>query len=86
MEKEEKKITETYNEAIKKATTKLAKKVADIQDVVTKATEETVKAVQTSRIENKKKVIEDKVRDHLRGFARTIPSFLMAYGDNQTSL
>ena len=81
-EKEEKKITETYNEAIKKATTKLAKKVADIQDVVTKATEETVKAVQTSRIENKKKVIEDKVRDYLRGFARRIPSFLMAYGDN----
>ena len=28
----------------------------------------------------------DRVRDHLRGFARTIPSFLMAYGDGETSL
>ena len=28
----------------------------------------------------------DKVRDHLRGFSRTIPSFLMAYGDENTTL
>src|SRR5699024_9678129 len=26
------------------------------------------------------------VRDHLRGFARTIPAFLMAYGDKDTTL
>ena len=30
--------------------------------------------------------IEEAVRDHLRGFARTIPSFLMAYGDDKTTL
>lgn len=28
----------------------------------------------------------DNVRDHLRGFSRTIPSFLMAYGDENTTL
>ncbi len=28
----------------------------------------------------------DEVRDHLRGFARTIPMFLMAYGDRNTRL
>ena len=28
----------------------------------------------------------DAARDHLRGFARTIPMFLMAYGDRQTTL
>ena len=33
-----------------------------------------------------KKDIEDQVRDHLRGFSRTIPSFLMAYGDENTNL
>lgn len=26
------------------------------------------------------------MRDHLRGFARTIPAFLMAYGDRNTTL
>lgn len=36
--------------------------------------------------EEKKNIIEDKVRDHLRGFSRTIPSFLMAYGDNEFTL
>jgi hypothetical protein len=36
--------------------------------------------------EKKKKTTEDDVRDHLRGFARTIPAFLMAYGDDDTTL
>ena len=30
--------------------------------------------------------IEDSVRDHLRGFSRTIPSFLMAYGNDTVTL
>lgn len=30
--------------------------------------------------------LEDGVRDHLRGFSRTIPSFLMAYGNENTTL
>ncbi|HFI0129998.1 TPA: DEAD/DEAH box helicase family protein [Streptococcus suis] len=29
---------------------------------------------------------EDEIRGHLRGFARTIPSFIMAYGDEQLTL
>ncbi|WP_096551841.1 Eco57I restriction-modification methylase domain-containing protein [Ureibacillus thermosphaericus] len=36
--------------------------------------------------EKKKKLTEDDVRDHLRGFARTIPAFLMAYGNKNTTL
>ncbi|MCA1292774.1 Eco57I restriction-modification methylase domain-containing protein [Paenibacillus sp. alder61] len=36
--------------------------------------------------EKKKKTTEDDVRDHLRGFARTIPAFLMAYGNENTTL
>lgn len=34
----------------------------------------------------KEKSEEEKVRDRLRGFARTIPSFLMAYGTKDTTL
>jgi len=34
----------------------------------------------------KEKTEEEKTRDRLRGFARTIPSFLMAYGDATTTI
>lgn len=43
-------------------------------------------AVETKKKEREKETIEDGVRDHLRGFSRTIPSFLMAYGDNTVTL
>lgn len=36
--------------------------------------------------EKKRTTVEDDVRARLRGFARTIPSFLMAYGDSETTL
>ncbi len=36
--------------------------------------------------EKEKKNIESSIKDHLRGFSRTIPSFLMAYGDENTTL
>ena len=35
---------------------------------------------------NKKNQVEDDVRARLRGFSRTIPSFLMAYGEPNTTL
>ena len=47
-----------------------------------KATETFIK-----KAENKKKMtVEDDVRARLRGFTRTIPSFLMAYGNTSTTL
>lgn len=36
--------------------------------------------------DNKKNQVEDDVRARLRGFSRTIPSFLMAYGESNTTL
>ena len=45
-----------------------------------------VESVETSKREQEKKGIEDSVRDHLRGFSRTIPSFLMAYGTEDVTL
>ena len=39
-----------------------------------------------TRRSRRKKGYEDTVRDHLRGFSRTIPSFLMAYGDETVTL
>lgn len=57
-----------------------------IHDIIQDAGNRIVQAVETDRKEKEKKTVEDKVRDHLRGFSRTIPSFLMGYGDDETTL
>lgn len=57
-----------------------------VEDFFDDAKQETVKTVEKSKREKEKKTIEEDVRSHLRGFARTIPSFLMAYGDDTVTL
>ena len=42
--------------------------------------------VETHKRNVEKQSIEEGVRDRLRGFSRTIPSFLMAYGTRETTL
>ena len=60
------------------------KKTAD--EFVEEATKGAVETVETKKVERKKETIESSIRDHLRGFSRTIPSFLMAYGDDTVTL
>jgi superfamily II DNA or RNA helicase len=60
--------------------------VADVEKTIEAVTQELVETHLVKREENKKKTTEDDVRDHLRGFARTIPAFLMAYGSTETTL
>ena len=57
-----------------------------IEDFVDNSAKTTVKTVETNKKERVKVEIEDGIRDHLRGFSRTIPSFLMAYGDDKVTL
>ena len=57
-----------------------------VHSFVEEATKEAVKTIETKKIERKKESIEDAIRGHLRGFSRTIPSFLMAYGDDKVTL
>lgn len=52
------------------------------RDLAQKSTETVLQKTQ----EKKKANVEDDVRARLRGFARTIPSFLMAYGESETKL
>lgn len=55
---------------------------------------ETIEEQQTIQIEEQARIMaeknknskEEEIRGHLRGFARTIPSFLMAYGERDTRL
>ena len=56
------------------------------EETVKKAAETIVETVETEKLNVEKNSIEGSVRDHLRGFSRTIPAFLMAYGDESTTL
>lgn len=58
----------------------------DIQNIVKSQPVELVRRIEETKAEEAKDSIEDTVRDRLRGFSRTIPSFLMAYGDDQLTL
>ncbi len=61
-----------------------------VQETVRQTIEDTpvevVEQVERHKAEQEKKSVEDEVRDHLRGFSRTIPSFIMAYGDGDLTL
>ena len=48
--------------------------------------EQTTKTILKKAEEKKKTNVEDEIRSRLRGFSRSIPSFLMAYGAVETTL
>ena len=57
-----------------------------VQKTMQEKPKELVERLETKKAEDEKKSVEDEIRAHLRGFARTIPSFLMAYGDENLTL
>ena len=79
--KERNEIVHKYKEK-KAAATEDFKKSLDgkMDELIRSAGGEIVKRVQTDQVKKEISNVEDKVRNHLRGFTRTIPSFLMAYG------
>ena len=52
-----------------------------INEFMKSAEETIIESVETKIQEREKNSVEDDIRDRLRGFSRTIPAFLMAYGD-----
>ena len=93
-------VAEAHNDEAKVAEAKVAYEVKNHQieedfkkEVATTVETKTKELIQQStetilkKAEDKKKnTVEDDVRARLRGFARTIPSFLMAYGEPSTTL
>jgi hypothetical protein len=57
-----------------------------VDEYVDYAATEIVQTVETSKKEMEKASIEAVIKDHLRGFSRTIPSFLMAYGVDENNI
>lgn len=57
-----------------------------VNETLQKYTQATTERIVKKSNEKDKRVVEDDIRSRLRGFARTIPSFLMAYGTETTTL
>lgn len=53
---------------------------------VTEFTQNSTETILQKAEQNKQNKVEDDIRGRLRGFSRTIPSFLMAYGNEHTNL
>ena len=80
-------INRRHDEALEAARDDLVSNLKESrQELVRSAGETVVREVETAKREAKKQTLEGSIRDHLRGFSRTIPSFLMAYGDEDTTL
>lgn len=57
-----------------------------VKEFIETSTQDVVRTVERTIKEREKSSIEEAIRSHLRGFSRTIPSFLMAYGDDTVTL
>ncbi len=86
-ESSEYKVNQEFDKRQEEAVSRLQEAFStSINNFVKSASEEVVRTVETNKRERERKGIEDSVRDHLRGFSRTIPSFLMAYGTEDVTL
>ena len=59
---------------------------AATDEIVNNKPREVVERIEKDKEERKRDSVEDEVRAHLRGFSRTIPSFIMAYDDGNLTL
>ena len=74
---------DTIQEALK-SFTDAAKQ--EMKRTIEEKPNELVERLEQRKAETEKRSMEDDIRAHLRGFARTIPSFIMAYGDEKLTL
>lgn len=80
-------INREFDQKIANATTLFQETLkTGLKNLVEESKKDVVKTIETNIREHEKDEIEESIRDHLRGFSRTIPSFLMAYGDNNVTL
>lgn len=80
-------VNRACDERLSQARGQLVENLKESSDRLVRSAGETiVREAETAKKEAKKQELENGIRDHLRGFSRTIPSFLMAYGDEDTTL
>lgn len=87
--KESSEIEKKYDDLSKEKYDEFSKKVQESltkYNIIEDSKSIAIATIETDKKEREKKTEEDTMRDKLRGFSRTIPSFLMAYGDDETRL
>ncbi len=78
---------DAFREEMEKAMNDLTNSLnKQIEEVVKDKPREVIERIETERANKKKNDIEEEVRAHLRGFSRTIPSFIMAYDEGTLRL
>ena len=86
-EEEKIELNRQYEENKKQLEDDFRQSLADtIHTFVEDSGRHVVEAVETDKRESEKAEIETDIKDRLRGFSRTIPSFLMAYGNENVTL
>lgn len=84
---EKKEVEKLYQQKEKEHEVQAQKKIQEtIKESVQEAGKTVARTVETEKKEKESEAIQGTIRDHLRGFSRTIPSFLMAYSDDLTTL
>lgn len=84
---EKQEVEKLYKQKKKEHEVQAQKKIQEtIKESVKEAGKTVARTVETEKKEKESEAIQGTIRDHLRGFSRTIPSFLMAYGDDFTTL
>ncbi len=86
-EEQQKAAENDYKDIIRGLTQDFAKDAEQlVQKTIEEKPKEIVEKLEHHKAEQEKRSIEDDIRSHLRGFSRTIPSFIMAYGDGNLTL
>lgn len=81
------KVHAIYDEKIEEADKAYKETLESLPETfVEEASKEIVNAVETSVKEKESQAVQKTIKDHLRGFTRTIPSFLMAYGTDDNHM
>lgn len=84
---EQAKAQEEYETKLQAAKEEMMQKMQEKADTLAKeSAKQAVEKLETQKQEQKKRKFEGDIRDRLRGFSRTIPSFIMAYGDDELEL
>ena len=83
MDEAEKALRQEMEQALKGVTDAI-KEATD--EIINNKPKEVIERIEKDMEERKKASVEDEVRAHLRGFARTIPSFIMAYDEGSLTL
>lgn len=86
-EKDAQKANASYQSAMKTAFSAMQEDIQmETNNIIQNKPQEVVKKIEQDKAEKQKNDTENGIRDRLRGFSRTIPSFIMAYGDGKLSL